>query len=56
MPINWKNRREKEIKEVKMVYKEIQRREDLIKEYYLRKAVEKGEASVTELKKFQQQR
>jgi hypothetical protein len=49
MPFNWRKRRDKELNEVKMIYKELQKREDIINQYYLKNSIMKGEAKVQEL-------
>jgi hypothetical protein len=52
MPFNWKQRREKELAEVKTIYKELQRREDLINQYYLKSSILKGEVKVKDLDEY----
>jgi hypothetical protein len=49
MPFNWKQRRDKELSEVKTIYKELQRREDLITQYYLKSSILKGETKLKDL-------
>lgn len=56
IPINWKNRRDKELNEVKTIYNEIQRREDLINEYYIKNAILKGEKTSNDLESFRKER
>ena len=52
MPFSWKKRREKELNEVRTIYNEIQRREDLINQYYLKVSIMKGDRSVLELENY----
>lgn len=52
IPFDWQNRRDKELFEVKTIYKELLRREDLINQYYLKTSILKGESSVAELERY----
>ena len=52
MPFNWKKRRDKELLEVKTIYKELKRREDLINQYNLKSSILKGEAKVRDLEDY----
>ena len=52
MPFNWEKRRNKELMEVKTIYKELKRREDMINQYYLKSSIMKGDAKVKDLDKY----
>jgi len=49
LPFSWDKRRDKELSEVKSIYKELQRREDIIHQYYIKNSIMKGEASLKDL-------
>ena len=52
MPFNWEKRRNKELMEVKTIYKELKRREDMINQYYLKSSIMKGDAKIKDLDKY----
>lgn len=56
LPFKWEKRRDKELAEVMTIYKELQRREDIVNQYNIKEAILKGDATLKDLNEYMDKR
>jgi hypothetical protein len=56
LPFKWEKRRDKELAEVMTIYKELQRREDIVNQYNIKESILKGDASLRDLNEYLEKR